>query len=299
MKTLFKVFQTCSLVAFVLACQEKKVSQPPMPKATQGASEKEPSKEYVVPTLPPLDNGSSEQDKSNNSNQTSTQPPPLPEQTDPPPSSLLGFSYCDASWEEKPGYADYTTVNWYERSGGAELKRSFDRSLGSSLQGSSTFLKASFCERARYLSKCFVKSAEHDKNGNATKLVNWSKNAGYDYVLMRLAFAAQETGLGTIHDQCESYVCNGIGLMQIITAIAPNGEVLSNSDKRWDNVTYNILSNLSYSSRIMERKIAAISGAYDLEALARAYNGNPNSSIRYSYGAKVVSYYNQLKSCGL
>lgn len=208
-----------------------------------------------------------------------------------------GKTYCEFTWEEKPGYADYTTVDQYELSNGIKKRKSLDRTQTETLQGSNK-LKGDLCANAHVLKPCYVQSVERDQAGNAIELVRWAEAKRLDLMLVKMAFAYQETKLGALSDSCASGSCNGVGIAQIITAIAPDRTTLSTSDPRWAGITFNVLTNLSYSSRVLQAKIKETGPSVDLVELARAYNGNPNSGIRIPYGTKVDSHYQKLKSCG-
>lgn len=222
-----------------------------------------------------------------------------PQPTEVPSPADNEDGICVKSWEDAPGTADYTTIDWFERSAGYQTKRRFDRAQEKTLQGSGRLAKLSLCERAKVLKPCFEKNFQLDKKGNAKKLTDWARSKNLDYVLMRMAFAVQETNLGNAHDQCYKRSCNGIGLMQVIDAYTSAGEKLPTTDKRWDGVAFNILTNLSYSSRIMERKLAGMRNGGDLRTLAERYNSNPDLSIRYAYGANVPKWYHLLEACRL
>ncbi|MEZ4360253.1 MAG: peptidoglycan-binding protein [Kofleriaceae bacterium] len=65
--------------------------------------------------------------------------------TPPPPPA--GQDFCQFSWEERPGHADYTTINWYERSIGRERARTFDRAQAQTLRAATG--SAVGCARTR------------------------------------------------------------------------------------------------------------------------------------------------------
>jgi peptidoglycan hydrolase-like protein with peptidoglycan-binding domain len=209
-----------------------------------------------------------------------------------------GGDFCQFSWEEKPGYADYTTINWYERSLGNERPRSFDRSESQTLQGSNR-LKGGLCANARLLKPCFAKAVAREQ-ARGSSFLNFVAAKGLDPVRVKLAFSFQETFLGELHDNCGNGVCNGVGIGQIITAYPNDNDntTLSDSDPRWDGISYNVLTNLAYSGRVLSEKVRTFSPP-NLVELARAYNGNPDSSIRLPYGTAVQGWYNDLGGCGL
>ncbi|MEZ4360252.1 MAG: hypothetical protein R3B48_08735 [Kofleriaceae bacterium] len=87
----------------------------------------------------------------------------------------------------------------------------------------------------------------------------------------------------------------------IITAYPNDNDyatTLSVSDARWDGISYNVLTNLAYSSRVLSEKVVSARPP-NLVELARAYNGNPDPNIRLPYGTRVQGWYNDLGSCGL
>jgi peptidoglycan hydrolase-like protein with peptidoglycan-binding domain len=219
--------------------------------------------------------------------------------TTPPPPPPGGSDFCQFSWEERPGYADYTTINWYERSIGNERPRTFDRSQAQTLQGSNR-LKGGLCANARLLKPCFDKAVARER-GRGSAFLNFAASQGFDPVRVKMAFSFQETFLGELSDNCSRGVCNGVGIAQIITAYPNDNDfttTLSTSDARWDGISYNVLTNLAYSSRVLSEKVVTAQPP-NLVELARAYNGNPDSSIRLPYGTRVQGWYNDLGSCGL
>ena len=207
--------------------------------------------------------------------------------------------FCELSWEERPGTADYTTINWYERSVGNERARTFDRSQAQTLQGSGR-LTTDLCSNARILKTCFDRSVARDRTKSLPYL-SWASARGLNPARMKMAFSYQETFLGNLHDDCVSGSCNGVGIAQIITAYPNDNDYstrLSSSDARWDGISYNVLTNLTYSSRVLSAKILE-AAPQSLVELARAYNGNPNPDVRLPYGTKVQRWYDELGACGV
>lgn len=209
-----------------------------------------------------------------------------------------GKTYCQFSWEDKQGYADYTTIDSYEVSQGMSNSEKTDRTQIETLQGSNK-LSGGICANAKLLKVCYFKAAKHDKAGNAPDLVAWAAKNSYDLALIKMAFGFQETHLGALKDSCSGGSCNGIGIAQIITAIKPGGGTLSNTDPMWKGITFNVLTNLSYSSRVLQAKLRESGSGVDLITLARNYNGNPDSSVRLPYGPAVKKWYEELLRCGL
>ena len=207
---------------------------------------------------------------------------------------LGGATYCEASWEEQPGYADYTTENSYLASIGQSVDYRLDRTQAQSLLGSNKFQDMSMCSRAKMLKKCVEKVTGSGTSAAALKFRNWAKGK-VKPVEAHLAFAMQETHLGQVPDSCSSGSCNGIGLVQIITAFDSNGNVLDDRNQQWTGITHNVLTNLEHSARVLAEKTNY--GASDLYQLAFHYNGNP--SLQSSYATKVVSYYSQIVKCEL
>lgn len=203
-------------------------------------------------------------------------------------SGRAGPGICQHSWEERPGTADYTLWDSYskKRLGGA------DRPQSATLQGNPAYKSLTICARARLLKRCFER-ALHSGSPAARSFRNWASARGIDPVRALIAKAAQETRLGAAPDSCEGRSCNGIGLMQVITAIGPDGSVISNRDPRWTGITHNILTNIEYGLRVVNEKLP---GAGNLHDLAYRYNG---SSYQEEYAKKVVKYYGNFGNCGL
>ncbi len=240
--------------------------------------------------------------KKNGSDDQNGDATPVPDGTKGPPNSdeygvvANGKTYCQFSWEDKPGYADYTTVDSYDVSQGIRGSEKVDRTQNETLQGSNK-LSESICGNAKLLKVCYLKAVKHDKAGNATDLVAWAQKNSYDLALIKMAFGYQETRLGSLKDSCSGGSCNGIGIAQIITAIKPNGGTLSNTDPMWKGITFNVLTNLSYSSRVLQEKLRESGSGVDLITLARNYNGNPDASVRLPYGPAVKKWYEELLRC--
>jgi peptidoglycan hydrolase-like protein with peptidoglycan-binding domain len=210
-----------------------------------------------------------------------------------------GSDFCQFSWEEKPGTADYTTINWFERSLGNERARNFDRTQANTLQGSGR-LGGDMCANARLLKTCFDKAVARERS-KGSAFLTFVAARGLDPARVKMAFSFQETFLGQLHDDCVSGSCNGVGIAQIITAYPNDNDfstTLGSSDARWDGISYNVLTNLAYSSRVLSEKVVSFSPP-NLVELARAYNGNPDANIRLPYGTNVQRWYNELGSCGL
>ena len=210
-----------------------------------------------------------------------------------------GSAFCAYSWEERPGYSDYTTIDWYARSVGQTSQASFDRAEAATLQGSGALGSGDLCKNARILKPCFDKEIAMDANTQAGKtFVNWCSKRGLDPVRVKMAFSYQETLLGKLHDNCSGGSCNGIGIAQIISAYDANLAPIGNSDRRWEGITHNVLTNLTFGTRVLAEKIQT-NQSDTLVTLARAYNGNPDASIRIPYGTKVNGFYTELGSCGI
>lgn len=208
-------------------------------------------------------------------------------------------AFCAFSWEERPGYADYTTINWYERSIGRELPRTFDRSQAQTLQGGNR-LNGGLCANARLLKGCYETAVARERV-KGSPFLSFAAARGLNPVRVKMAFSFQETFLGELHDDCVNGSCNGVGIAQIITAYPNDNDfttTLGSSDRRWDGISYNVLTNLAYSARVLSAKVVQNSPP-NLVELARAYNGNPDSSIRLPYGTRVQGWYNDLGSCGI
>jgi hypothetical protein len=196
---------------------------------------------------------------------------------------------CKFSWKEKPGYTDYTTRDEYDNTSA----KNADRPQSKTLLGNSKHKNSSLCQRAKRLKPCLTKVITNSNSRAANAFKKWASRVGVNPVTALLAKMQQETKIGKIKDTCRSGSCNGIGIGQIITAIAPNGASLSVSDRRWKGITFNILTNLQYSVRVIKAKLPRSGSLWDL---AYFYNGSNAAS---SYANKVSDYYSQLKKCGL
>ncbi|MEY3902172.1 MAG: hypothetical protein RL189_1478 [Pseudomonadota bacterium] len=196
---------------------------------------------------------------------------------------------CQYSWEEKPGTTDYTTYDSFARRAYA----SPDRPQNQTLIGSKVQAVRSVCQRAEFLKTCFEKAVIQNPSASAKNFREWAGKRGIHPVLALMAKTEQETKMGSIPDSCRGGSCNGIGIGQIITAFDENGRLLSNSDHRWEGITFNVLTNLNYSVRVLSDKTSRSGSLWDL---AYRYNGSIYARM---YADKVVGFYSQLKSCGL
>jgi hypothetical protein len=200
-----------------------------------------------------------------------------------------GSSFCQKSWEEAPGTTDYTTFDKYNN----RSYHSPDRAQSKTLVGSGVQLNRSLCEKARAIKHCFVRTVLESDEYSAKKFRSWAAARNVNPMLALMAKTQQETKMGSIEDSCYGGNCNGIGIGQIITAVDANGNQLSDSDKRWEGITFNILTNLTYSVRVLALKTGQSNDLYDL---AYYYNGSPHAS---TYASNVLSFYKQLQGCGL
>lgn len=196
---------------------------------------------------------------------------------------------CEYSWEERPGTTDYTAYDEYSRT----LYANADRSQSQTLIGSKSQILRSLCDRARFLKSCFDKTVVQNESASAKTFKKWASNHGVHPALALMAKTEQETKMGSIPDSCHGKTCNGIGIGQIITAIDDRGRMLSSSDKRWEGITFNILTNLNYSVRVLADKSGYSRSLWDL---AYRYNGSRYARM---YADKVVGFYSQLKQCGI
>ena len=199
------------------------------------------------------------------------------------------FRICEKSWEQAPGTADYTLIDSFS---GRRLSWG-DRTQGETLLGNPNYQVLDFCERALALRHCFDQTIRASERPEAARARGWAAARGIDPVRAFMAIAAQETALGTLRDHCWHGTCNGIGLVQVITAVSPEGERLSTYDPRWQGVTHNILTNLSYGLRVFSGKAARAGTLWDLAYL---YNGSGGAA---HYADKVTGYYRQLGGCGI
>lgn len=197
--------------------------------------------------------------------------------------------YCQRSWEEAPGTTDYTTYDAYN---GAYFPDG-DRAESKTLIGSGVQKNRTLCEKARALKHCFVRTVVNADNASARTFRSWAASHGINPMLALMAKTQQETKMGALPDSCSGGNCNGIGIGQIITAIDENGAPLSNSDRRWRGITFNILTNLTYSVRVIAQKTPMSGSLYDL---AYYYNGSSGAA---QYASNVVGFYQDLKGCGL
>ncbi len=202
------------------------------------------------------------------------------------PSSPSG--YCQKSWEEGQ-IMDYTTFDAYSNRSYATAAYPESKTL----MGSSEHKDRTMCERARVLKQCFEKAVGSNES-SAIKFRNWAKARRINPVLALMAKAQQETKLGRMHDNCSGGNCNGIGIGQIISAKDSYGNDLKNSDPAWRGITHNILTNLSYSVRVIASKTDMSNSLWDL---AYYYNGSPEH--QNAYASNVVSFYGQLQKCPL
>jgi hypothetical protein len=198
-------------------------------------------------------------------------------------------SFCSKSWEEAPGTTDYTTFDEYRKAAYSKP----DRPQNKTLIGSGVQRNRSLCEKARALKPCFVRTVLEADNNSAKKFRAWAASRGINPMLALMAKTERETKLGSIPDSCVGRSCNGIGIGQIIDAFDESGKKLSDSDPRWEGITFNILTNLTYSVRVLAVKTGMSRDLYDL---AYYYNGSSGAA---PYASAVVGFYNQLKGCGL
>lgn len=205
------------------------------------------------------------------------------------PAANLG-SFCNYSWEEKPGTTDYTTRDEYSKT----VYPGADRSQSATLIGSSAHKSRTMCQKAAVLKVCFQKAVVSSNQSAAVKFRTWAKAHNVNPVIALMAKAQQETKLGSIGDTCIGRTCNGIGMGQIITAVDENGRLISDNDPRWKGITHNILTNLTFSVRVIAAKTSRANSLWDL---AYYYNGSP--AHQNQYADNVTRYYSELQRCGL
>lgn len=192
--------------------------------------------------------------------------------------------FCQASWEEKPGTTDYTV---FDQSTNKPAARS-DRSARWSLLENEDFQGKTLCERAAFLKPCFEKALAKEPRG--ASFSDWAKRHKLDPVRVLLAVAASETAIGVNPDHCRKGRCNGVGLMQVISAIDDEGKLMRWNDPRWDGITFNILTNIKYAIRVADDKLPA----KGLWTFAYRYNASATAS---AYAGKVQGNYNELRAC--
>lgn len=202
-------------------------------------------------------------------------------------SGAAASGYCSAYWEEKPGTTDYTIFDQYMR----KNYHTPDRKVGETLLRNSEYRKLDYCQKAKFLRHCFVRTMKNTDR-YTRGFVRWAEARGLNPELIQMAIVRQETQFGTLEDSCRGGSCNGIGIGQIITAIDENGRTLSTTSPRWDGITFNILTNLRYSVRVLEQKSRFSSNLYNL---AVNYNGHPDH--KYKYADSVHRYYRQYEAC--
>jgi hypothetical protein len=196
--------------------------------------------------------------------------------------------YCQYSWEEKPGTTDYTTYDAYRG-----VSTQGDRPEAQTLVGSGVQGGRSLCQKAQALRHCFQRAVMDSGESSAVRFREWAAARGINPMLALMAKTERETKMGTLKDSCYRGSCNGIGIGQIITAIDSSGRIMSDSDSRWSGITFNILTNLAYSVRVVAEKTSYSNSLY---TLAYNYNGSSGAS---AYASAVVDYYERLKGCGL
>lgn len=207
-------------------------------------------------------------------------------------SSLPTSPYCQFSWDERPGTTDYTTRDQFH--GGRYFPKP-DRSQELTLIGKRRKREhMDLCEKARELKHCFEKAILSSNEYSATRFKNWAKSHNINPVLALMAKAEKETAMGVLEDSCSGRNCNGIGIGQIITAVDENGTRISDFDKRWEGITFNILTNLKYSVRVVAMKLGMSASLRDL---AYYYNGDPRYQTQYA--SDVVANYAALQRCKL
>ncbi|NBW83043.1 hypothetical protein EBR21_14940, partial [bacterium] len=167
---------------------------------------------------------------------------------------------CEYSWEERPGTTDYTAYDEYSRT----IYGNADRPQNQTLIGSKSQILRTLCDRARFLKNCFDKAVMQNESESARTFKQWASNHGVHPALALMAKTEQETKMGSIPDSCYGRTCNGIGIGQIITAIDDRGRLLSSGDKRWEGITFNILTNLNYSVRVLADKSGYSRSLWDL-----------------------------------
>lgn len=209
------------------------------------------------------------------------------------------LDYCEHTWKQMPGYTDYTVTDRF-----LNVTRSGIKADGSPRGDKETLQEAGIvvpisnphdaqliCGNAKVVKKCFDKAVKTDE-ANAPEFKKWIEARGLDPIKVRMAFAAQETWLGAHRDS--GY--NGVGMMQVITVIRPDGSSTSSSSAPdWTGITHNILTNMEYSSRVFEDKVKRYYPG-DVYELALFYNAGPD---KYNYSERVRAYYNSLKYCTL
>jgi hypothetical protein len=201
---------------------------------------------------------------------------------------------CAKSWEERPGTADYTTIDAQLVSRGLQAANRLDRPQSHTLRGWKPYAHLGVCQRARLLKPCFEKAVLKSSDWGARRFRDWAKGR-VDPIRAHLALAEQETRLGGLDDVCVRGICNGIGLLQIISAFNHEGKPLASDDPEWDGITHNVLTNITFSARVIASKL--VHEPEDLSSLAALYNGNPD--LRALYAARVVKSYKAMKDCAI
>jgi hypothetical protein len=217
-----------------------------------------------------------------------------PKSSVPPEETPKAPTYCVYSWDERPGTADFTTIDRRLLSLKQPQSYPLDRDEESSLLGNKDFHALDVCGRARFLRGCFHQVV-HDPNLPAAQTFRAWATGRLRPVEAYMAFVMSQTRLGLWHDDCWRGRCRGIGLARVSTAVATSGRKLPPEDPAWRGITHNMLTNLRYGMRLIASKAAL--GSSDLYQLAYSFNGIPGKRERFAQD--VEKYYRQLLSCQL
>lgn len=203
-------------------------------------------------------------------------------------------TYCVYSWDERPGTADFTTIDRRLRSLQHPQSYPLDRPEDAALLGNKDFHALDVCGRARFLKGCFYQVV-NDPHAPAAQTFRAWATGRLRPVEAYMAFAMSQTRLGLWHDDCWRGRCRGVGLARVTAAVTTTGRKIPMEDPAWRGITHNILTNLRYGLRLVAAKAAA--GSTDLYQLAYAYNGIPGKRERFAQD--VEKHYRQLLSCQL
>jgi len=203
-------------------------------------------------------------------------------------------TYCVHSWDERPGTADFTTIDRRLLSLQQPQVYPLDRSEDSALLGNKDFHTLDVCGRARFLKGCFYRVVHEPHSPEAQTFRAWATGR-LRPVEAYMAFVMTQSRLGLWHDECWRGRCRGVGLARVSAAVTPAGRKLPQEDPAWRGITHNMLTNLRFGLRQVAAKVAA--GSSDLYQLAYSFNGIPGKRERFAQD--VEKHYRQLLSCQL
>lgn len=221
-------------------------------------------------------------------------PQPLKETKAPAAEAPQPPTFCVHSWDERPGTADFTTINRRLRSMNLPQSYPLDRTEDSALLGNKDFQSLDMCGRARFLKGCFYQVVYDSQSPAAQTFRSWATGR-LRPVEAFMAFAMTQTRLGLWHDECWQGQCRGVGLVQVKRALSAAGRRIALHDPAWQGITHNMLTNLRFGLRLIAARAAV--GSSDLYQLA--YSFAESSGRKERFAQDVEKYYRQLVSCQL